>query len=57
MQIPLESAVACATMNAAKSVGIYDKYGSISEGKAGNVVLLDKELNLKAVIMNGKAVK
>ncbi len=54
MEIPLESAVACATMNAAKSVGLYDIYGSITEGKAGNVVLLDKDLALKAVIINGK---
>lgn len=53
MEIPLESAVACATMNAAKSVGLYDKYGSITAGKIGNVVLLDKDLNLKKVILNG----
>ena len=54
MHIPLESAVACATMNAAKSVGLYDKYGSITEGKMGNVVLLKKDLSLKAVIVNGR---
>ena len=49
MQIPLESAVAAATMNPAKSVGLYDKYGSITEGKVGNVVLLREDLSLKAV--------
>ena len=54
MNIPLESAIACATVNPAKSVGIYDKYGSITEGKVGNVVLLNKDLSLKAVIINGK---
>lgn len=54
MGIPLETAVACATMNPAKSLGEYDKYGSIAPGKKGNVVLLDKELNLKAVIKDGK---
>lgn len=53
MEIPLESAVACATMNAAKSVGLYDKYGSITEGKIANVVLLNKDLSLKKVILNG----
>lgn len=53
MGIPLESAVACATMNAAKSVGIYDQYGSITNGKAGNVILLNKDLSLESVIING----
>lgn len=54
MDIPLESAIACATMNAAKSVGIYDMHGSITKGKIGNVVLLDRNLNLKAVIIKGR---
>lgn len=57
MQIPLESAVAAATMNPAKSVGLYDKYGSITEGKAGNVVLLREDLSLKAVIQNGRVIR
>lgn len=57
MQVPLERAVAAATMNPAKSVGIYDKYGSITEGKEGNVVLLREDLSLKAVIQNGKAIR
>ncbi|WP_138264550.1 N-acetylglucosamine-6-phosphate deacetylase [[Clostridium] hylemonae] len=56
MGIPLETAVACATMNPAKSLGVYDKYGSLTPGKKGNVVLLDKELNLKAVIKDGKRI-
>lgn len=57
MQIPLESAVAAATMNPAKSVGLYEKYGSITEGKAGNVVLLREDLSLKAVIQNGNVIR
>ncbi len=56
MNIPLESAIACATMNPAKSVGLYDKYGSITEGKVGNVVLLNQDLSLKAVIINGNRI-
>lgn len=54
MEIPLERAVACVTMNPAKSVGLYDRYGSITTGKVGNVVLLDKDLSLKAVIIHGE---
>lgn len=52
--IPLESAVKCATANPAKAVGIYNRYGSISEGKVANLVLLDKELNIISVILRGK---
>lgn len=50
MKIPLEEAVACATMNPARALGVYETYGSISPGKKGDVVLLDKELKLKRVI-------
>lgn len=55
MGIPLESAVKCAAVNTAKSVGIYDRCGSISAGKMASVVLLKKEnLDLKQVILEGK---
>ena len=56
MGIPLETAVACATMNPARSLGVYDRYGSITEGKHANVVLLGKELELKLVIKDGKRI-
>lgn len=52
--IPLESAIKCAAVNPAKELGIYEKYGSISTGKYANIVLLDKDLNLKSVILKGK---
>ena len=56
MHIPLESAVKCAAVNSAKSVGIYDKYGSITPGKVANVGLLKKnDLALEKVILRGKA--
>ncbi len=55
MGIPLEAAVKCAAVNPAKSVGIYDQHGSITPGKAADVVLLTKEnLALKQVILGGK---
>lgn len=54
MGIPFETAVACATMNPAKSLGEYENYGSITEGKKADVVLLDDELNLKMVIKDGE---
>lgn len=54
MGIPLETAVACATMNPAKALGVYDTYGSITKGKKGNVVLLDKELIVKLIVKDGE---
>lgn len=55
MGIPMESAVKCAAVNPAKSVGIYDVCGSISPGKRANVVLLKKDnLNLQQVILEGR---
>ena len=57
MGIPLETAVACATVNPAKAFGVYDTYGSVTPGKKGNLVLLDKELNVKMVIKDGKVIQ
>ena len=55
MGIPLESAVKCAAVNPAKSVGIYEEYGSITPGKIADVVLLERdELALRQVILAGK---
>lgn len=54
MGIPMESAVKCAAVNPAKSVGIYDRCGSITPGKKANVVLLRKDnLALKQVVLEG----
>lgn len=48
--IPLEEAVAAASMNPARSIGIYDKVGSLTPGKRADILLADKELNLVKVI-------
>ncbi len=54
MGIPLESAVKCATMNPAKSIGIFDEYGSIEEGKYANILLLDEHtLEIKTLLFKG----
>ena len=57
MGIPLESAVKCAAVNYARSIGIDDRYGSLEPGKIANIVLLDEELGLQAVIYDGKVQK
>lgn len=53
MGIPLETAVACASMNPAKVLGIYDRYGSVTPGKRGFLVLLDGELSVRRVLGTG----
>ena len=54
MNIPLETAVACATINPAKSLGIDAEYGSIRAGKKAHIVLMDQELNVQQVMKDGE---
>ena len=54
--VPLEDAVKMATINPAKSVKMDDKIGSLKEGKAADIVLLDKDLNIKYVFVDGKLI-
>lgn len=58
MGIPLETAVAAATMNPAKEVGLYEDRGSLESGKAADILLLNPaDLSTKAVYLDGKLVK
>jgi N-acetylglucosamine-6-phosphate deacetylase len=52
--IPLAEAVRCASGNPARMLGIDGERGSISEGMAADLVLLDNELNVKAVFVRGR---
>lgn len=51
--IPLGEAVAAASVNPAKSIGIYHETGSLSPGKRADILLTDKNLNLLKVISSG----
>lgn len=57
MDLPLETAVACATINPARSLGVEEHYGSLETGKKAHVVLLDQDLELKAVIKDGVKIR
>ena len=52
--IPLWHAVTAAAVNPAKALGIYDRFGSLDEGKAANLAVLSPDLTLRAVIFRGK---
>ena len=54
--LSLETAVMCAASNPAKEIGIFDEAGSIAVGKKADFVLLDKELNIVCVYIDGKEI-
>ena len=48
--IPLGQAVKAATVNPARSIGIYDRVGSVAPGKEADILLVTDHLELKKVI-------
>ncbi|CBL12491.1 N-acetylglucosamine-6-phosphate deacetylase [Roseburia intestinalis XB6B4] len=54
MGIPLEDAVLAATENPAESIGVEKDYGKIAVGNYGNLLLLDKDLQIKNIVQKGK---
>lgn len=48
--IPMGEAIAAATMNPARSIGIYEEAGSLVPGKRGDVLLTNEKLELVRVI-------
>lgn len=55
--IPLETAVTAATKNPAQAINVYDKIGSIEAGKQANLVILDKNLEIKHIVFQGEVYK
>ena len=54
--IPLAQAVKMASKNGAVSAGIYDRVGSLAVGKNADILILDKNLNVKNVFVNGSII-
>ncbi len=54
MNLPLEDVIRAASYNPARSIGALDKIGSIEPGKNADLLLVDNDLNLKAVMLRGK---
>ncbi len=57
MGVPLESAVRAASENPARCIGIEADYGSLAEGRIGNVILADADLNIRTVIRHGEVLE
>ncbi|MFP5079158.1 N-acetylglucosamine-6-phosphate deacetylase [Pedobacter sp. JCM 36344] len=51
--ISLPEALAMATINPARLMGIEEKYGSLSVGRIANLLFLDQNLSLQKVFVNG----
>ncbi len=55
MDIPLADALAAATINPARALGIDASRGSIKPGKIADCILLDSNVNVSRVILRGHA--
>jgi len=54
MDIPLENAVKAASVNPARALGVFDERGSIEPGKFADLVLLNEDLTIRHVFLQGK---
>lgn len=54
--VSLEDIIKMVSSNPAKVINIYDRKGSISEGKDADLVILDEGLNIRATIVEGAIV-
>ena len=57
MKIPFKKAILASTINPAKSLGVEKELGSISVGKRADYLILDNDLNLKAVYQSGREIE
>lgn len=55
--VPLEAAVTAATLAPARVIGRDGEIGSIAPGKRADLVVLDSQLNVKAVYIDGKRIR
>jgi len=56
-EIPLADAVRMASETPARIMGVYDRKGSLQRGKDADIMVLDKDLNVRAVWAMGKLVE
>ncbi|WP_150824710.1 amidohydrolase family protein, partial [Megasphaera sp. DJF_B143] len=54
---PLPEAVAMATVNPAKDLGVYDRIGSLEKGKLADIAILDStDFHVKQTLVGGELV-
>lgn len=52
--VSIKDVIYMASMNSAKQLGVFDRKGSIAEGKDADVLLVDDQLNIKYTICRGE---
>ncbi|HIW35137.1 MAG TPA: amidohydrolase family protein, partial [Candidatus Paenibacillus intestinavium] len=52
--VSIAEASRMASLNPARAIGIDEQYGSLEVGKRADLLLLDKELAMKSVFINGE---
>ena len=56
-EIPLQDTIRMTSETPARIMGIYDRKGSLEKGKDADIVILDDNLNVRAVWAMGKVVE
>ncbi len=56
LHLPLEEAVKMASENPAKELGLFDCLGSIAPGKAADLIAIDRNFQVKFVMVDGEVV-
>lgn len=54
LDVPVNEAVRMASLNPAKALGFHKDIGSIEEGKRADLILFDKDINIKKVFSGGR---
>lgn len=57
MKIPLEEAILACTKTPAKSLNADHKCGILEKGRNADILIVDKDLNIRYVLKNGKVIK
>ena len=52
--IPMKQAIKSATINPARAIRVDDKTGSVEEGKNADILVVDKDMNIKLVVVRGE---
>ena len=56
VNVPLNEAVQMASLNAARSMGLANWFGSIEVSKEANMVIIDEDMNIFLTMVKGKVV-
>lgn len=55
-ELSIHEAVACASLNPAKALGVDDRIGSLEAGKCADIIIFDDQFNIQKTIIGGNTV-